>query len=199
MVNENSGEAVQIAHLTLARSGAGKGTFTAEGLSCIPNNLCSGTYSLGEEVTITANPRTGSVLAEWNGCTSSVGNTCTVTMTGDILVTATFLKRPIIAVSPRSTNFGIIEKDITSAPRILTITNKGSAPLIIRAVEITGSNAAEFEPSNGCTTPLASGAACTITVTATPAASGTRVADLIIQSNDEKKKSFRIKLRAKAK
>jgi hypothetical protein len=199
MVNENSGEAMQIAHLTLARSGAGKGTFTAEGLSCIPNNICSGTYTLGEEVTITANPRTGSVLAEWNGCTSSVGNTCTVTMTGDTLVTTTFLKRPMIAVSPRSINFGVIEKDITSALRVLTITNKGSASLIIRAVEITGSNAGEFEPSNGCTTPLTSGAACTITVTATPAATGARVADLIIQSNDEKKKSFRIKLRAKAK
>ena len=199
MVDENSGEAVQIAYLTLARSGAGKGTFTAEGLSCIPNNLCSGTYSLGEEVTITANPRTGSVLAEWNGCTFSAGNTCTVTMAGDILVTATLLKRPMIAVSRRSINFGVIEKDITSAPRIVTVKNKGSAPLIIRAVELTGSNAAEFEPSNGCTTPLTSGAACTITITATPAATGARVADLIIQSNDEKKPSLKIKLRAKAK
>jgi hypothetical protein len=161
--------------------------------------VCSGTYSLGEEITITANPRTGSVLAEWNGCSSSAGNTCTVTLTGDVLVRATFLKRPGIAVSPRSINFGTVVKEIASSPRVLTIKNKGSAPLVITTVEITGSNAAEFGPSNGCTIPLTSGAMCTITVTATPAASGTRIADLIIQSNDEKKPSLRVKLRGKAK
>jgi len=79
------------------------------------------------------------------------------------------------------------------------IINKGSAPLIIGAVEITGTNAAEFEPSDDCTKLLTHSGTCSIAVTATPAATGARVADLIIQSNDEKKKSFRIKLRAKAK
>jgi hypothetical protein len=199
MVDENSGEAVQIAYLTLARSGDGKGTFTAEGLSCIPNNICSGTYSLGEEVTITASPRTGWVIAEWSGCSSSAGNTCTVIMTGDVLVTATFLKRPGITISPRSINFGAKEKDIASAPRIVTVKNKGSAPLIIDAIDITGVNTAEFKQSNGCSAPLAHDATCVISVTATPAASGARIADLIIQSNDEKKQSFRVKLRVKAK
>jgi hypothetical protein len=199
MVDENSGEAVQIAYLTLARSGDGKGTFTAEGLSCIPNNICSGTYSLGEEVTITASPRTGWVIAEWSGCSSSAGNTCTVIMTGDVLVTAIFLKRPGITISPRSINFGAKEKDIASAPRIVTVKNKGSAPLIIDAIDITGVNTAEFKQSNGCSAPLAHDATCVISVTATPAASGARIADLIIQSNDEKKQSFRVKLRVKAK
>jgi len=199
MVDENSGEAGQIAYLTLARSGAGKGTFTAEGLSCMPDDICSGTYSVGEEVTITANPHTGWVVAEWNGCTTSAGNICTVTMDGDVAVTATFLKRPNIAVSPRSVNFGVSEKDITSPPRSLTVRNKGTAPLIVTAVEINGPNAAEFKQSNECTVPLTHNGTCTITVTAIPAASGTRVAELIIQSNDEKKQSLRTKLRAKVK
>ena len=199
MVDENSGEAVQIAYLTLARSGDGKGTFTAQGLSCMPDDICSGTYRVGEEVMITANPHTGWVVAEWKGCTSSTGNICTVTMEGDVAVTATFLKRPRIAVSPRSVNFGSLVKDITSSPRVVTIKNKGGAPLVISTVEVTGSNAAEFRPSVGCTTPLTRSATCTITVTATPVASGTRIADLIIQSNDEKKTSLRIKLRGKAK
>jgi hypothetical protein len=116
-----------------------------------------------------------------------------------VAVTATFLKRPRIAVSPRSVNFGTLVKDITSPPRVVTIKNKGSAPLVITTVEITGSNAAEFRLSHGCTTPLTSSATCTITVTATPAASETRIADLIIQSNDEKKPSLKIKLRGKVK
>jgi hypothetical protein len=199
MKDENSGEAMQVAYLTLARSGEGKGTITAQGLSCNRDGICAGSYSIGEEVTITANPRNGSVLAEWNGCTSTDGNTCMVIMDGDTLVTATFLKSPRIVASPRSMNFGVIDKGITSVPRIVTIQNKGNAPLIISSIEITGTNAAEFEQINGCVSPLARDATCTISVTPTPVSSGTRTADLIIRSNDTKKPSLRIKLRAKVK
>ncbi|MBP1745962.1 MAG: putative outerrane protein (modular protein) [Deltaproteobacteria bacterium] len=199
MVDENSGEAMQVAYLTLARSGDGKGTLTAKDLSCLRGGICTGTYNMGEEITITANPHTGSVLAEWNGCTSTNGNVCTITMSGDVQITGTFLKRPIITASPRTINFGVLGKDITSPPRVVTIQNKGSAPLIINSSEITGTNAHELEQANGCTNPLSHDATCTIIVTATPISSGKKAADLVIHSNDTKKPSFRIKLRAKAK
>jgi hypothetical protein len=197
MVDENSGEAGQVAYLTLARSGDGKGAFIAQGLSCIRNGMCSGTYNVGDEITITANPRTGSVLAEWNGCTYSSGNVCTIVMTGDISVTGTFSKRPRIAVSPRSINFGVLKQNLMFVSRVVTIRNKGSALLSIGSAEIAGSNPTEFELSNSCAMPLTHDTVCTITVTTKPASSGTKSADLMIQSNDEKRPSVRVRLRAR--
>lgn len=198
MKDENTGEAVQVAYLTLARSGDGKGNFTAQGLSCKRSGICTGIYSVGEEVTITAKPKTGSVIAEWNGCTSTNGNICTRTMNGDEQITGIFLKRPIISARPRTINFGVLEKDIMSVPKVVTVSNKGSAQLIIGAIEITGANESYFEASNGCTNPLSREETCTIIVTVLPASLGTQTADLVIHSNDTKKPSFRIKLRAKA-
>jgi hypothetical protein len=120
-------------------------------------------------------------------------------MSGDVQITGAFQKRPIISASPRTINLGVLENDITSPPRVVTIRNKGSAPLIISSSEITGTNAHELEQANGCTNPLSHDATCTIIVTATPISSGKKAADLVIHSNDTKKPSFRIKLRAKAK
>lgn len=197
MKDENSGEAMQVAYLTLARSGDGKGTFTAQGLSCKRSGKCEGTYSIRDEVTITANPRTGSVLAKWNGCTSTDGNICTITMDGDAEITGVFLKRPVISARPRVINFGVLGREITSAPRVVTIRNKGSAPLIISAIEITGTNASEFQQSNECSVPLSRDATCPISVSVTPTSSGKTSADLVIHSNDPKKPSFQVKLRAR--
>jgi hypothetical protein len=198
MKDENSGEAVQVAYLTLARSGDGKGALAAQGLSCKRDGTCTGVYNTGEEVTITASPRACSVLAEWNGCAFTDGNACTVVMDGDTYVTATFLKKPKIRVTPRSINFGTIATGITSSPRTLSIRNTGSAPLTINSLEITGTDAPDFQHLGGCSTPLVSEASCAITLTATLVSSGARAAEVIIRSNDSKMPSLRVKLRAKA-
>jgi hypothetical protein len=120
-------------------------------------------------------------------------------MDSDTQINATFLKKPKITMIPRSINFGVVEKGISSSAKLVTVINKGSAPLRINASEISGTNTNEFQQSNGCSMPLSRNATCVISVTAALTSPGTKTAELVIWSNDEKKPSLRIKLRAKTK
>ena len=67
----------------------------------------------------------------------------------------------------------------TSAAQSLTLTNTGSAPLTISSIAING----DFAQTNACGTSVAAGASCTITVTFTPTAAGTRSAMVTITDN----------------
>ncbi len=58
------------------------------GISCPPT--CSHSYPTGSRVTLTANPGNGSSFAGWSGGGCSGTGTCTVTMSADTNVTATF-------------------------------------------------------------------------------------------------------------
>jgi hypothetical protein len=72
----------------------------------------------------------------------------------------------------------------SSAPQTLTVTNLGTAPLRVSAVQISGSDQLDFAvESNGCVDPLAVQSSCTVTVTFTPGVVGARTATLEIASN----------------
>jgi len=67
------------------------GTVTSNppGINC--GTACSAPYNSGTAVTLTATPSFGSVFVSWGGaCSGILIPTCTVTMTGDASVTATF-------------------------------------------------------------------------------------------------------------
>ena len=74
--------------LTVNFAGAGSGTVTSSpsGLSCA--TTCS-THFPSDTVTLTATPN-GSTFGGWSGCDSMSGQTCTVDLTSDRTVTATF-------------------------------------------------------------------------------------------------------------
>ena len=74
--------------LSLQRTGTGTGTVVGTGISC--GSDCSETYASGTVVVLTATPDAGSSLTSWSGCDSFDGDTCTVTMTGNKSVFATF-------------------------------------------------------------------------------------------------------------
>ena len=76
--------------LTVSKSGTGAGTVTSSpsGISCGP--ACSASYSSGAQVALTASAATGSVFAGWSGGGCSGTGTCTVTMSANQGVTATF-------------------------------------------------------------------------------------------------------------
>jgi hypothetical protein len=59
------------------------------GINCGSN--CSGSYSLGTVVVLTATPTGLSIFTGWTGCDTTAGNTCTVTMNRAKTVTANFL------------------------------------------------------------------------------------------------------------
>jgi chitodextrinase len=90
---------------------------------------------------------------------------------------------PVVSLSPASLDFGQQQVGGPTTARLVTLTNAGSAPLAIASIGITGANAAEFAQTGTCGATLIAGAACTISVTFTPAAEGVRSADLVIQDD----------------
>jgi len=75
--------------LTVDKGGSGDGTVTGTGINC--GTVCSEAYASGTSVTLTANPSGGSTFKAWSGACSGTG-ICTVTMTADRSVTATYSK-----------------------------------------------------------------------------------------------------------
>jgi Protein of unknown function (DUF1573) len=67
----------------------------------------------------------------------------------------------------------------TSAPQTLTLTNNGTTPLAIASITASG----DFAETNTCGSSLAPGASCTITVTFTPTAAGSRTGVVTITDN----------------
>jgi Divergent InlB B-repeat domain/Domain of unknown function DUF11 len=80
--------------LTVAKPGAGGGlvTSTPPGIAC--GSTCSASYDGGTQVTLAANPDTGSDFIGWSGCDSVAGNSCMVAMNTNRAVSATFELRP---------------------------------------------------------------------------------------------------------
>jgi hypothetical protein len=86
---------------------------------------------------------------------------------------------PVLSVSPSSLTFASQALNTTSAAQSVTVTDTGTAAASLASVGITG----DFAQSNNCGTSLAVGASCTVSVTFTPTASGTRTGSLTINSN----------------
>lgn len=89
--------------------------------------------------------------------------------------------------NPRSVYFGNVLTGQTSASRIVTIANTGSASFLISVIGITSG---EFElapgPSPGCSLTnqtLAPGTSCTVSITFMPSTAGAQSASLTINTN----------------
>jgi hypothetical protein len=93
------------------------------------------------------------------------------------------LQAPQVSLSPPGLDFGNQPTGTSSTPQTTTLTNTGTAALAIGSIAVSGANGPDFSPSNTCGSTLAPGAACTITVTFTPAATGTRTAAVTITDN----------------
>ena len=91
---------------------------------------------------------------------------------------------PAVSLTPSSLTFSSQSVGTTSAAQTVTLTNNGSTVLNISSMGITGADSADFAQTNTCGTSLAAGGGnCTISVTFTPTATGTRTAAVTI--NDD--------------
>jgi len=115
--NTRAGNAINVqAMLTVTRSGAGAGTVTGvpAGINC--GAACSAAYDANTNVTLTAAANAGSAFANWSGCDSVNGNTCTVTMNNSRTVNAAFnvgqpdLIEAALTVSQSGTNLRINDR-----------------------------------------------------------------------------------------
>ena len=86
---------------------------------------------------------------------------------------------PGASVSPTSLTFGSQTVGTTSAAQTVTLSNTGSAALTITSIVASG----DFAASNTCGGSLAAGGNCSISVTLTPTASGTRTGSLSVTDN----------------
>jgi len=136
----------------------------------------------------------GAALAAGNSCTIQVTFTPTASgiQTGSLTITDNASGSPqtvaltgnqtgtaAVTLSPTSLGFGAQANGTTSAPQPVTVTNSGSAPLVVSSVQTTS----EFAVTNSCNAPIQAGSTCTIQVTFTPSASGSQTGTLTIADN----------------
>jgi hypothetical protein len=72
-------------------------------------------------------------------------------------------RAPIVVFQPTSLNFGTVQYGQTKT-LATTLTNTGTAKLIISSIKITGTNSTDFSQTNTCGTHVFAGKSCVITV-----------------------------------
>ena len=76
--------------LTVIKAGPGKVTSLPPGIDC--GSACSGSYTSGTVVTLTAQPDAGAFFTGWSGACSGTALQCAFTLNVDTTVTATFVQ-----------------------------------------------------------------------------------------------------------
>ncbi len=89
----------------------------------------------------------------------------------------------VVTFSPFPLEFSSRPAGTTSTPQTVTVTNTGDGQLNISSVSLTGTNAADYTLANTCGGTLAVGATCTLSVSFSPTATGTRTAAVSISTN----------------
>jgi hypothetical protein len=135
----------------------------------------------------------GASVAEGASCTLSV--TFTPTVAGSETATLTITDNaspatqtvnltgtgtgPLVSLSPTSLTFPGQQVGTSSSAQSVTLKNTGSATLSITSITVSG----DFSQTNTCGASLATSASCTLSVTFTPTASGSRSGSLTITDN----------------
>jgi len=138
-------------------------------------------------------------FAQTNNCSSSLSPnaTCLINVTfgptavgsriGTLTITDDAGNSPQIAsltgtgllgvvLSGSSYGFGAQVLGTTSAPKTVTLKNNQSVPLNLSSIVASG----DFAQTNNCVSPMASNASCTISMTFTPTALGTRTGTVTV-------------------
>jgi hypothetical protein len=97
---------------------------------------------------------------------------------------STLSSLPVVSVDG-STNvsFGNEATGTTSGAQTVTLTNSGSSQLSINGIAISGGDTGDFAQTNTCGSALAAGNSCTISMTFTPQATGSRTSSVQITDN----------------
>jgi len=171
--------------VTLSNSGSASLSISSIGLAgsnasdFAQSNTCGATLAAGANcsISVTFTPTaTGSRSASLSIATNAATSPSTVALSGSAgAVTAT--------LSPSTVVFASTYLNTASAAQTVTLTNGGTGPLAINSVSVTGANAGDFAANSRCGTTLAANSNCTITVTFTPTAVGSRVATLSVATD----------------
>ncbi len=83
-----------------------------------------------------------------------------------------------VTFAPGQLNFGTVSVGSSSSPVSTVLTNNQAVALTISSISIVGNDRADYSQANTCPSSLVAGGTCTITVTFTPRAKGTRTATI---------------------
>jgi len=86
---------------------------------------------------------------------------------------------PVVSLSSSALTFPGTLVGVTSASQTITLTNQGNASLTISGVQISG----DYAQTNNCSGTLTPQSSCTINVTFTPTATGTRTGTVTINDS----------------
>jgi uncharacterized repeat protein (TIGR03803 family) len=159
-------------------SNAGGGVVNLTGVSVTGDfqvtNGCTGGVAGGASCSIQVAfvPALAGLRAGILTITTDAGGPFTVALSG----TGT---APVVTLEPASLGFGAVAVGVPSAPKSATLTNTGDGPLTIGSIATTG----DYAMTTGCPlapATLAAGAGCTVSVTFTPMATGSRPGTLTI-------------------
>jgi hypothetical protein len=141
------------------------------------SNNCPATVASGGSclITITFEPTAQGVRTASVSITDSApGSPQAVPLSGR----GTFLQW-----SPRQIYMGEEPVGTSSPAQTVTVTNAGTAPIAIFSIGIGGVNAGDFSETHNCGSSLKAGASCTIEVTFTPTAVGSRLGHVAIRDS----------------
>jgi subtilase family serine protease len=111
------------------------------------------------------------VAGLWVACGGGGGGTPTPTPT------------PAVSLSTTGLTFSSQNMGTTSPAQTVTLSNTGNAALSVTSVGLTGTNSGDFAQTNTCGSSVSSGANCSINVTFSPKATGSRSAAVSIVDN----------------
>jgi hypothetical protein len=89
-----------------------------------------------------------------------------------------------VVIAPTGINFGDVKVGKSSLPLKVTLSNLATSALSISQIAIKGADPSDFSQTNNCGSSLPPQSKCTITVTFTPTATGSRSANVSITDND---------------
>jgi len=143
--------------------------------------LSAGNGTFGAHTDFAAgNNASGETVADFNG-----DGLADVAVTDSVAGTVSLMLQagPKVTLSPASLLFPTQLVGTPSASQVVTLTNTGGAALSLSSLLVSGLNAADFVQTNTCGSSVSAGANCTISVTFTPKAQGTRHAQVVISDN----------------
>jgi phospholipase C len=138
-------------------------------------NNCVGSLAPGTSCTISvsfAPITTGKIVGTLSIADSEADSPQSVALNG----TGVTPPPPIVSLSPSSLTFGNQTVGTSSSPQTVTLTNTGGSTLNISSVTASG----DFSDTDNCVGAIAAGGSCTMNVTFTPTALGTRTGSITI-------------------
>jgi hypothetical protein len=175
--NQNVNVASAAQSLTLTNSGTAALSITSIVASAqySQTNTCGASVAAGANcsISVTFTPTaTGSQPGTITVTDNATGSPQTVNLSGTGVA-------PGVTFSPTSLTFSSQNVNTTSASQSITLTNSGTAALIITSIVAS----AQYSQTNTCGASVAIGANCSISITFTPTAAGSQPGTITVTDN----------------